>query len=303
MEYKRIGAFNGLNGVSDPMRLDMAWLVQADNVNVTDTGSLVKRDGYALSRSGAFKSMYGTLDFSRAYLATSAAIQTLAGVEIFSLTSTAQVHWTEANGFVYFNNGTDSGVIAPDNSVSMWRGAPVSEGAGFKEADGADRTVLFDTLPSGTDVIQFWRGRMYAAQWLAGEDQTVIWFSEPLGYHLFNLDSNFIIVSGKVTMLAPHEGGMVIGTSNAIYAYDGDRLNTLAEYGALPGQHWSADGPRILFWSARGLCSALPFSNLTDRTVSVAPGVRAGGCVVNSGGQKRYLASIQQGGQPFNSYT
>ncbi len=297
----KLSAFKGLNNVSDPMRLDMGWLTQADNLNVTDTGALTKREGYTLERAGAFTSAYNTLGFTRAYLATASQIQTIDGRAVHALASDKPLFWTEVNGLVYFNNGTDSGVIAPDHSVAVWRGAPVSDGAGFKDADGTNRRVLYDTLPVDTDVIQHWRGRMYAAQWLAGEDQTVIWFSEPLGYHLFNLDSNFLIVPGRAHMLAPHSDALVIGTDSKIYAYDTERLTQLADYGVVAGQHWARDGKRLLFWSKRGVCAALPFTNLTEENVSLAPGVRAVGCLVQSGGQKRYLSVLQQGGSPFNA--
>ncbi len=56
-------------------------------------------------------------------------------------------------------------------------------------------------MPIGTSSIQFWKGRAYAAEFLAGANQTVIWFSEALGFHLWNLNSNFIIVPGRVHML------------------------------------------------------------------------------------------------------
>ena len=283
------------------MRLDMSWLVQADNVNISETGALSKREGYALTRAGAFTSAYSTLDFSRAYLATALGIQTFDGESVVGLTSSAPMFWAEVNENVYFNNGTDSGVVAPDNAVSLWRGAPVSYGAGFKGDDGEDLGVLFDTLPLGTDVIQHWKGRMYAAQYFASENQTVVWFSEAMGFHLFNLDSNFFTVPGKVTMLAPHDAALIVGTDARVYAYSGDKLDVLAEYGVVAGQHWDRDDQRILFWTTRGLCAALPFQNLTEKQISVAPGVRAGGCIVRAGGQKRYLSVLQQGGLPFNA--
>ena len=296
-----IKQFRGLNNVSDPMRLDMTWLVQADNVNISDTGALSKRGGYALSRAGAFKSAYSTIDLTRMYVATASEIQTFDGASIYALTSTDPIYWTEVNNNVYFNNGTDSGVIAPDNSVAAWRGAPVSYGAGFKGDDGQDLTVLFDTLPRDTDVIQFWRGRMYAAQYLASEDQTVVWFSEPLGYHLFNLVIIFFMVTWVLYMLALHDAALIVGTEARVYAFDGTKLDQVAEYGVVAGKHWDRDGERTLFWSNRGLCAALPFQNLTEKQISVAPGVRAGGCLVRSGGQRRYLTVLQQGGEPFNS--
>lgn len=297
----QIKRFKGLNNVSDPLRLSPGWLAQADNVNISDTGAMSKRKGYSLHRAGAFNSAYNTLDFQRSYLATAIGIQNFAGENIAVLSSIAPMFWCEVNEHVYFNNGTDSGVIAPDDSVSVWRGAPVSYGAGFKNDDGTEMEVLFETLPLGTGPIQFWKGRMYAAQYFPRENQTVVWFSEPLGYHLFNLDSNFIILPGRVEMMAPHDEALLVGTDACVYAYTGEKLAQLADYGVVPGQHWSQDGQRILFWTNRGLCAALPFTNLTERQISVAPGVRAGGCLVRSGGQKRFLAVLQQGGVPFNA--
>lgn len=281
----------------------MGWLVSATNVNITDTGALAKRDGYALTTAGNFSSMYSTEDFSRLYLVEDSNIKTFDGTVIATLASTAAMHWAEVNDQVYFNNGTDSGVIQPDNEVLPWRDAEVSYGAGFKNDEGEDIDVLFETLPLGATVIQFWKGRMYAAQYFAGENQTVIWFSEPMGFHLFNLDSGFFMVPGEVTMLAPTDSALIVGTDAEIYAYNVESLTVLADYGVIPGQHWSADGNRILFWSARGLCAALPLTNLTEKNVSVAPGVRAGGCVIRDGGQKRFLVCLQRGKEAFNAYS
>jgi len=364
------------------MRLGMRWLVQADNVNITDTGALTKREGYTLNRAGAFTSAYSTIDFSRLYLATASGIQDFAGTVLAPLTETDQVYWCEVNEQVFYNNGTDSGIILPDNSIIPWGWtAPVAPivaavtgtlPAGFYQVrctailpdgretgagesaeisltegqalqisgltvgcnvyvapansevfqllgtarqtamsfnsspDDLGRDLLnafLDPLPFGTDVIQAWRGRMYAASYMAEVNQTVIWFSEALGFHLWNLNSNFIIVPGKVDMLAPHDAALVIGTDAKVYAYDGQKLDVLADYGVVPGQHWVRDDERILFWSLRGLCAFAPFANLTEKQVSLAPGIRAGGCLVRAGGQKRYLSVIQQGGEAFNART
>lgn len=376
-----ISRFNGLNNVSDPLRLGVKWLVQADNVNVTNTGALTKREGYAVAKLGEFTSAFNTFDFQHVYTAKGGKVCDFDGVEIYDLTSTDPLYWSETNNQVFFNNGVDSGIILPDNTVIPWRWvlpnrptlraftgdlptgvyqvcctSVLSDGreTGATEAvsivlqedqalqiddltpgcnvyvtpansevfqlrgmatgvattfnaspDTLGRDLLnpfLDPLPFGADVIQFWKGRLYAAQPMPAEDQTAIWFSEPLGFHLFNLNSNFILVPGRVFMLAAVDTSLIIGTDARIYAYDGQKLDMLAEYGVVPGQHASRDGETVYFWTTRGVCSALPFTNLTEKSVSVAPGVRAGGCVVRSGGQKRYLSVIQQGGSAFNPY-
>ena len=379
--------FKGLNNVSDPLRLGMPWLVQADNVDITDTGAVVARSGYSLALAGTYTSAYSTLDFERMYVVDGGALKAMAGkTSSYALKtglSTAPMYWAEINQQVFFNNGVDSGIVMPDSSIQPWawplppsptlqavtgtlpaglyracityllpdgretgpsaqvelllaegqalQVSGISQVAGHKTRvyiAPANSTVLqhADTptgsaivwnaspdylgldlltdqlypLPQGVDVIQAWRGRMYAAQYLPTTGQTVIWYSQPLGYHLFKLDSDYISVPGKVRMLAPHDTGLVIGTDKGIHAYDGTNLANLASYGVVSGQHWADDETRILFWSLRGLCAALPFSNLTERSVSVAPGIQAGGAIVRDGGQKRYVVALQQGGLAFN---
>lgn len=382
----KISSFLGLNSVTDPLRVGLGWLAQADNINITDTGGMTQRDGYSLVAAGSYTGVYTTLDFSRMYVVVGSVIKDYAGNALKDLTSTDPMYWAEVNTQVFFTNGTDSGIILPDSSVLPWgwqtpavpgvaavtgslpagqyqvrctftlpdgreTGASyvteltLTEGqalqvTGIQTLSGhatntyiapANSTVFqlaFSTtslsaftwnaspddlgveltnhqlspLPAGTDVIQEWGGRIYAAQYLASTDQTIVWFSQPLGFHLFNLGQDFFMVPGRVLMLAPHSDALIVGTDAATYAYTGEKLEQLAPYGVVPGQHWSEDDERILFWTTRGLCAALPFKNLTEKQVSVAPGVHAGGCVVRSGGQKRYVAALQQGGSAFNSY-
>lgn len=379
----RIDRFKGLNNVSDPLRAGLGWLTQADNVNVTDTGALKKRSGYILALGGGFTGAYATLDEQRMYVIDGGQLKAITGpassIVLQSGNSSTPMHWTEINDQVFFNNGTDAGIIQPDNAVEPWswtapdtpvlsavtgtlpaglyrvlctytledgRETGSCEQAEIVLTEGqalqinaqsganiyiapADSTVfqyagqstgafvwnsspddlgrdfvndMLSPLPLGVDVIQAWRGRIYAAQYFPSEDQTAIWFSQPMGFHLFNLSSDFFMVPGRVTMLAPHDSALIVGTDKAVHAYNPEGLQLLAPYGAIPGQHWDVDNDkRILFWTARGLCAALPFSNLTEKNISVAPGTSAGGCLIENGGQKRYIVALQQGGKAFNS--
>lgn len=201
-----------------------------------------------------------------------------------------EVFIAPANSTVY----QSAGIAA--SAVMVWNSSPDALGADLRDS-------LLDPLPAGVDYIAIWKGRAYASQYFPSEDQSVIWFSQPLGFHLFDLHSDFFMVPGKALMLAPHTSALVIGTGIGIHAYDGASLVDLAGYGVVAGQHWAEDSTpskSIYFWSVRGLCSALPFSNLTERQVSVAPGVSACGAIVQDGGQKRFIAAIQQGGTAFN---
>lgn len=340
----QIKRFRGLNNVSDPLRLGLGWLAQADNVNITDTGAVVKRSGYVLSSLGNFSAAFSTKDFQRMYVVKDGVLQTFEGVALVTLTSTATMYWAEVNNQVFFNNGTDSGVILPDHTVLMWHWPeppPATENSYFTyllpdgrmtgtgafagsggtagltavEFKRQDQTTVFtndqygdlvnqflDPLPLGSAQVQHWKGRMYAAQYLPESDMTVVWYSQPLGFHLFNLNSDFFTVQGQVLMLAEHKDALIVGTAQKVFAYTGTELQTLATYGVIPGQHAALDDDTLYFWTTRGLCTALPFSNLTERQVSVAPGVQAGGTVVLKGGMKRYLVALHAGGNAFNPY-
>jgi hypothetical protein len=196
-------------------------------------------------------------------------------------------------------------IASPDSTVFQLAysggGAFVFDGNVYNLGRELNNSFL-EPLPLGAKVVQEWRGAIYATQYMPTEDQTVIWWSEPMGYHLFDLSKNFMIVPGHATMLAPTKEFLIIGTGSCIYATDKQSLQVLAEYGVVPGQHWDQDDDRTLFWTTRGLCAAMPFKNLTERQVSVAPGVQAGGTIVRSGGQKRYVVALQSGGAAFNSY-
>lgn len=177
----------------------------------------------------------------------------------------------------------------------VWSSAPDTLGTNLA-------TAFLDPLPLGTTVIQHWRGQMWAAQYMPSVNQTAVWFSEPLGYHLFNLNSGYILVPGEVLALAPTESDLVIGTDVGIYAYNGERMEHLAPYGVVPGWAWTVDedSKKLLLWTTRGVCRAMPFENLTQEYVSVPPGRQAGVALVRADGHKKFVANLVAGGTAFN---
>jgi hypothetical protein len=198
--------------------------------------------------------------------------------------------------------------IAPaDSTVLQLAGSPSATALVWNDtpdALGADLlTSLMNPVPDGADVIQAWRGSLYCALYMPASDQTAVFFSQPLGFHLFDLVADFFLVPGRVRMLAPHKDALIVGTERRIHAFDGERLTELAAYGVVPGMHWASDDERVIFWSQRGACAALPFTNLTERQVSVAPGTQAGAAIVRHGGQKRYVVALKQGGSAFNPFS
>ena len=187
-------------------------------------------------------------------------------------------------------------LYGPVTSASLvWSATPDSLGTNLS-------TAFLDPLPLGAEVITEWRGQMYAAQFMAATNQTVVWSSEPLGYHLFNLNSGFFLVPGHVLALAATEGALIVGTDVGVYAYTGEKLDHVAPYGVVPG--WPTahdeDSGKLLLWTQRGVCRAMPFENLTQEYVSVPPGRQAGAAIVRMDGDKNCVANLVAGGTAFN---
>lgn len=268
--------------------LDWAWTAPGAPVLAAATGALP---------AGLYRACCTyTLEDGRETGASEIAELVLNGAQSLQVSGIPQVagqrtnvYLAPADSTVFSYAGTPTGV------AWVWNASPDALGHELMTAN-------LHPLPAGCDVVQEWGGRVYAAQYFPDLGQTAVWFSQPLAFHLFDLAKDYFVVPGKVLMLAPHDTGLVVGADTQIMAYTGAQMAQLADYGVVPGQHWSKDGKRLIFWSTRGVCSALPFSNLTETAVSVAPGIQAGGTIVQDGGQKRYVVALQQGGSAFNAF-
>lgn len=214
------------------------------------------------------------------------------GISISSVPSapgcTTLVYLTGANSTVFQLYGSATGSL-------VWSAG--------QDTLGVECTTAFlDPLPSGTESIAHWQGRIYASQFMAPENQSAVWFSEPLAYHLFNLNSGYFLVPGHVLMLAGTEEALIVGTDVGIYAYTDEKLDHLAPYGVIPG--WSAvtdeDTNKLMMWTQRGVCTAMPFTNITQEYVSVPPGRQVGAALVRTDGHKKFVANLVAGGSAFN---
>lgn len=105
--------------------------------------------------------------------------------------------------------------------------------------------------------------------WEPQQDRTTLFFSRPDYPHWFPLTSEFLMIPGRVTLLAwtPARrdlgAALVIGTETAIYERVNGKLMQLAAYGAPAHAAVTLDAGDVAFWTQRGLCAATPFRELT----------------------------------------
>lgn len=163
-------------------------------------------------------------------------------------------------------------------------------------------TYGLEPAPASATIPAVWQGRIWLTEYAATSDVSAIWASEPMGFHLFNLQASFLQVPGEVVMLLPHAGGLVIGTRSCVYVWDGNTLATLAGYGVPAGHPGIVDRETgtCFFWTLRGLCRALPFENLTAGRLHVDPGTHASTAIVQMEGLKKLVTTTRPSGAVFN---
>ena len=385
-----VESFKGLNNVSDPLTLGLAWQSQADDVDVTQDGRIARRQGFEqtiaqTSNTGA----YATKDEQRAYIVDSGSLKQinpdLTLTTLATGLNSARMYFDEINGAVFCTNGIDYKVISPTGAVKRW-GVPAAATpalslatgvltAGFYrvcatlvdpdgvEGENSDVAMLdvvdgqqiqitvtaatgyttnvyvtaangtvfyllqenatgtvsysclpdqlgreirywFTNVPRGT-MPCFFKGQCYLAEYFPDQDSTALWSSMPLQFHHWDAGSLGMTSPGRVLMLKvpPDNAALIIGTDRGIHAWDGSVLTLLAPYGVVPGHHDAMKAGKLYFWTLRGLARAMPFENLTERTVSVAPGIFSGATVHELNGNVRYIVALQAGGTAYNART
>jgi hypothetical protein len=95
------------------------------------------------------------------------------------------------------------------------------------------KTLLLDKFPQ-CDILQYFSGRLFGAK------GSVLYFSEALQYELCHLVNNFIPFEDEITLIAPTNDGMYIGTKDKTWFVSGTepkefKVVTDYPYGALRG--------------------------------------------------------------------
>lgn len=153
--------------------------------------------------------------------------------------------------------------------------------------------------PNDTKHLAFYDGRVYTSQLSSGT--SVIWFSEPFWWNLFDLSESYLSIPGKVTALIGTLQGLIIGTDDEIYAYADNSLVRLAEYGMPEGCSYSVDdNGKVYLWTNQGLCEALPFQNLTENKVSLPAGDTCHVSVVDQNGFSKVVVLTDGNGTADN---
>lgn len=154
-------------------------------------------------------------------------------------------------------------------------------------------------FPSRAEKIEYFQSRLYVTERM--DDHTIVWFSKPNQYHLYGVDNGYFIIPGRVLDMRATKEALIIGSDKAVYAYVDGNLDELAKYGVVAGRPIVKlpDGS-VRIHTVRGVCSALPFTPLTEDTVSLNMGSVVSTHIMYHNGIRKYVALHDAEGSAFN---
>lgn len=206
-----------------------------------------------------------------------------------------RVYMSQANGGVTYalGEGESHHVVRPGQVQGL--------GAGCRTAG------LFP--PPGGHVPAVYSGRTFLGHYTPGDDQSVLWVSRPLMYEHFSMQ-DFYVLQGEVRCAVADAFSLYVGTSSAVYSFQdsGGMLQMREElsYGVPRGAYAdTTDEGLALMWTTRGLVlfgGEGGADNVTQKAVSLAPGVGGGLAVVEQDGYRKAVVLLQEAGQPHNSW-
>lgn len=154
-----IRSFRGLNNVTDPIRLGLSWFTRADNVDVTESGGVKRRAGYALAQAGAPTGIYATKDETRLYVIDGGELRQV--LDDMTVRPMAQglgrdAYWTEINDQVLYVAGDAAGIITAEGEALPWRLPVPAEprvqvGEGGQLPAGQYRVCATFVMPDGRE--------------------------------------------------------------------------------------------------------------------------------------------------------
>ncbi len=188
---------------------------------------------------------------------------------------TVNIYMTDANGTVFYDN----------NGVQL-----------------NEVQILAESFPDSIEQIAYHENRLWLSRSLPNGN-TIIWFSAPYHYHLYNLQKDYIIIPGAVYAIMSSKQGLVIGTDAAIYVY-GEQLDKFVDYGIVPGRAFTRnpDGT-VLMATKRGACTFPPFANVTENKASFPPGLQCSTALVQQDGINKFVTLSDGSGTAYNART
>ena len=156
------------------------------------------------------------------------------------------------------------------------------------------QTLGLRPMPAG-EIVREHGGRLLVVS------GSTLYYSEPFGYGLHDPLRGRVPFGGRITLLAPVEGGCYVGTETETFWLPGGDIEKteiveLLPYGAVPGTDTALENESGVAWmSMRGLIVADArgqAKNVQEDTVAVAPAVSGATLYREQDGMRQLVAAV-----------
>lgn len=295
--------FAGLNNIIDPynLPLDKGWLPKADNVDIDNTNSISRREGY-VSRLTTTASHSGWSDGKLAYFIDDVYLKSFDGSTtkvIDIVTPNLKMYFKQVNNVIAYSNGIESGIIGDLSNTD-----PKTYSSYFKEG-----------MFVGTH-LEFYNGRLYYVK------DNALYCTDTFDIQHSDLRyKDVLAVASKITMVRRVEDGLYVGSEKQTHFLRGNdpveggfELEIVADYGVIDGSDSVVSGEYIpdakslgetVIWaSTRGICTGAAggnFKNHSIANVSIPEASKAASAIVDKGGFRQYIVTLDRTDE-YNRY-
>lgn len=359
-----INAFKGIQNTVSKRDIAYNACTDAINVDITDTGGILRRNGYSLAKTLSISTAYSTKDRVSFCISGGQLNRIQDDLSLIPLCASTAIEFCDDKGTLFT---TDGKMISGDFIVNLIVPQPILPPtviitAGNREpgyytcaytytnANGLegglspitlvrldikgdvlitpidlpgytstvyaameDGSVFFNAagtpiipyaigtggFPDKVGAIEIMGGKLYTLQNL--EELTIVRFSKPMHYHLFDYEMDYVIIPDRGTYIKAAGNTLIIGTINGIYGYSEEGLVKLANYGVVPGRSIvRMPDDSVIIATVRGFCAAMPFTPITQDYVSLPMGNKCSTAVINQNGVNKVIVINDGGGKAFN---
>ena len=164
-----------------------------------------------------------------------------------------------------------------------------------------DAYINVSKIPKDVVAMTFHVGRICVVT-LSSKTTSLIQFSTPNFYHLFDVINEAFEIPDAITAVASSNGTLVLTGIHSIWAFAEGSLQRLAPYGTPVGKPITQlPTGELLIWTYRGVCQYPEFRNLTENDFSVPAGFGCATSLYEHDGSKYLVVATDDAGQAFNA--
>lgn len=159
---------------------------------------------------------------------------------------------------------------------------------------GVELNTLNLYAPPTGSVIGRFGSRIAIGAWEAEKDLSAVYFSRPDTPHLFELDIDFQLFPGRITLLAGVADELLVGTDRALYVITPDKkAQVLIAAGTATDSACWMDNGSVAVWTDLGLVTYPPFKLVTDGVLIPNNRERSSAALLDHNGSQYYVVTMQ----------